>query len=104
MNEEAHYEPVVSLVTVKSNGGPHDDASYVCGMEMGALHMVLGSMRHMGIRSHVTQIHTANQPQADLSAMYFHLKAEFRVYDEVPEWTEAEFSLDVIDEEMPDGE
>lgn len=103
MSEEGRYEPFMRAVTTTDNGGPHDPASYGCGWEMGRLYAVLGTMRHLGILTHVTQIHTVNVPQADLYAMHFHLDAKFETYDEVPDWTEATFTLQAIDAEPEVG-
>lgn len=101
-DDEAQYEPVMRFVTTKDNGGPHDSESYVCGYEMGALDAALGVMRGLGFRTHLTQLHTANQPQADLLAMKHRVDVSFHVYDECPEWMEVEFALGAV--EPLDGE
>lgn len=59
-------ELVMPFVTVRSKGGPHDDESYSCGWEMGALDELL---EHRAPAVHTQLIHAANQPQADLIAM-----------------------------------
>ena len=57
---------IMPFVTVTSKGGPHDDESYACGWEMGALDALLG----FGHPSSVAQaIHSSNLAQADLIAM-----------------------------------
>lgn len=53
------------FVTVASNGGPHDDASYVAGFNMG---VALERLRHVVGDYHVEVIDRANLPQVDLFA------------------------------------
>lgn len=59
------YELALSFVSVQSSGGPHDDTSYVCGWEMGALDTYLMTTP----LGHEQTIHEVNVEQADLIAM-----------------------------------
>lgn len=94
MSEEAEYGLVMPFITCTSNGGPHDDASYVAGFEMGKLDGVLklNETFRIGPRPTIrTQIHAANQPQADLLAMRYGFHAVFEPIDGYPDWTVVEF-------------
>lgn len=59
---------VMPFVSVESKGGPHDDDSYVCGWEMGALDSELAH-REQPLLERV--IHETNTGQADLVAMRY---------------------------------
>lgn len=59
------YDLVMPFVTVATQGGPHDDESYVCGFEMGALDVLLDSR----VSAVEQVIHASNLPQVDLIAM-----------------------------------
>lgn len=63
--DEPHYELVMPFVTVRSNGGVHDDDSYAAGWDMGALDAQLASREPFVSK----MIRTENIPQADLIAM-----------------------------------
>jgi hypothetical protein len=64
---------VMPFVTVFSRGGPHDDASYVAGWEMGGLN---AELEHARVISLERLIHTENAAQADLIAMRYGYRAE----------------------------
>jgi hypothetical protein len=68
-DDEPDLELVVPFVTVASEGGPHDDESYVCGWEMGNLDHYLMSAARLHLIPQDTLIHTSNLDQADLVAM-----------------------------------
>jgi hypothetical protein len=69
---KAHPDPdsawAIPLVTTVSEGGPHDDESYVAGFEMGEMFASLGI-----IRPHHTEryVRTESLPMLDLLAMRF---------------------------------
>jgi hypothetical protein len=42
---EPEYELVMPFVTVASKGGPHDDASFVAGWQLGALEADLNTLK-----------------------------------------------------------
>lgn len=67
-NDDA-YALVMPFVTVMSVGGPHEDAAYTAGYQMGMLAVSLRVMRDMGGDPTITLIHRSNLPQADLIAM-----------------------------------
>jgi hypothetical protein len=77
------YEPVMPFVTVASAGGPHQDAGYVAGWEMGALDADLRHTRPADLRR---VVHAANIPQADLVAMKHGYIATAQALDET--WSE----------------
>jgi hypothetical protein len=100
-NEGAEYNLVMPFVTCRSTGGPHDDASYVAGYEMGKLDAVLNisESTRMALRPTVyAQLHTDNVPQADLLAMRYGYRARFEQVEGFPNWTAAEFSDSTIEE------
>lgn len=70
MNDEAdpEYELLMPFVTVTSVGGPHDDAAYTAGFEMGRYDATLATSMD-GDR--IDTIRTENVPQADLIAMRY---------------------------------
>jgi hypothetical protein len=71
--DEFGYDLVMPFLPVQSNGGPHDDAAYVAGYEMGLLDAQLS-------QSHFDQgraIHGENREQADLIAMRHGYLGEF---------------------------
>lgn len=70
---EAEPVLVMPFVTVVSRGGPHDDASYTAGWEMGALDAELERAR---VINQERLIHTENAAQADLIAMRHGYRAE----------------------------
>lgn len=63
--DEPGYEIVMPFVTVASKGGPHDDASYACGWEMGSLDRDLAGHPSRLVRT----LHEVNRPQVDLLSM-----------------------------------
>lgn len=88
------YGLLMPFVTVKSKGGPHDDASYVAGFEMGVLDTTLKAVAPFadnGLGIPFT-IHSENRAQADLIAM----KHGFTVQD--VEWDD-----DLCDECATEG-
>lgn len=94
MSDEPEYALVMPFVTCASNGGPHDDSSYVAGWEMGALDAALkhASALNIGPRPTLrTSIHADNQPQADLIAMKHGFHVVFEEIDGHPDWMHAEF-------------
>ncbi|MGY1946671.1 hypothetical protein [Nocardia asiatica] len=90
--EEAEYELFMPFVTVKSNGGPHDDTAYVAGWEMGALDAQLKTAASVHAESLTVQVHTANMPQVDLLAMRHGFSIEHFAYEECPNWSEVAFT------------
>lgn len=87
MADEQKHELVMPFVTVASVGGPHDDAAYAAGWEMGALDSLLGDRHPPFVRQ---TIHTVNAPQADLLAMKHGYTA--RVTPLGDEWAELELT------------
>jgi hypothetical protein len=71
--DEFGYELVMPFLPVQSKGGPHDDAAYVAGYEMGLLDAQLGNSEYDQGRA----IHGENREQADLIAMRHGYLAEF---------------------------
>lgn len=70
------YELLMPFLPVQSRGGPHDDAAYVAGFDMGQLNIALEHLdRRMGA---VQMIHEENQAQADLIAMRHNRIASFQ--------------------------
>lgn len=63
---EVEYGLVMPFVTVHSKGGPHEDAAYTAGWEMGSLDARLTYELPAVLE---LTIHTVNVPQADLLAM-----------------------------------
>lgn len=70
---EFGYDLVMPFLPVQSNGGPHDDAAYVAGYEMGLLDAQLGRTEFDQGRA----IHGENREQADLIAMRHGYTGEF---------------------------
>jgi hypothetical protein len=66
VNDLPRYGLVMPFVSVTSHGGPHDDASYSAGWEMGALDALL---EHQKPGIHALTIRDTNIEQADLIAM-----------------------------------
>ena len=79
---------VMPFVTVVSRSGPHDDASYTAGWEMGALDAELDRGR---VVTRERVIHTANAAQADLIAMRHGYLAEIEPTN-VPGWSSLRLS------------
>ena len=88
-DEEQGAELVMPFVTVASKGGPHDDAAYVAGWEMGALDAMLSAAPEVCMQLRHT-IHSVNAPQADLIAMRHGFKSRVTVFEECPEWSTVE--------------
>lgn len=80
---------VMPFVTVSSKGGPHDDAAYTAGFEMGHLDADLITAKGLVALIERT-IQTVNRPQADLIAMHRGWTATFTDTD-VDGWTHAVF-------------
>lgn len=74
---EFGYDLVMPFLPVQSNGGPHDDAAYVAGYEMGLLDAQLGRTEFDQGRA----IRADNREQADLIAMRHGRIAEFTADD-----------------------
>jgi hypothetical protein len=89
--DESTYGLVMPFVTCKSRGGPHDDASYVAGYEMGVLNRDLALTRFLGTLPGVKQIHAENVPQADLIAMRNSYSMEVIPYEDCPDYVELKF-------------
>lgn len=85
---EPEYALVMPFITCASNGGPHDDTSYVAGWEMGALDAILNISAGIAVEVNRT-IRVENQPQADLIAMKHGFHAVFETVDD--EWMHARF-------------
>lgn len=85
-DHEDSYELVMPFVTVVSKGGPHDDASYVSGYQMGQLDIVLTIPF---VHQHRTMTHTENVKQADLVALRHGFTMEVVGEDNI--WTTLEF-------------
>jgi hypothetical protein len=94
---DAEYELVMPLVTVKSEGGPHDDESYVAGWEMGRLDTLLANLPASPIPAtyHVT-VKADNQPQADRIAMKHGYVAAFEDSD-VEGWSYMEVTKEYFE-------
>ncbi|MFF8544782.1 hypothetical protein ACF060_31350 [Streptomyces werraensis] len=67
--EEGEYEPVMSIVLAKSNGGPYDDAAVVAGMTCGALDQELTMTAALHTLPHERYIDLPLIDQVDLIAM-----------------------------------
>lgn len=61
---------IYPFVSIASNGGPHDDESYVCGYEVGRIDAAL-SMLPQSVAVVRYLIHEANIQQIDLLAMHY---------------------------------
>jgi hypothetical protein len=68
---EADFGLLMPFVSVASKGGPHDDESYVCGWEMGALDMRLNIATAAGALPTEATIHRTNLAQAELITMKY---------------------------------
>ena len=69
MPTEGNFELFMPFVTVQSNGGPHEDGSYVAGWECGALDERLSAAKLVRALELEATVHTDNLPQMDLLAM-----------------------------------
>jgi len=67
--EDGEYEPVMSLILAKSNGGPFDDAAVVAGMTCGALDQELAMTAALNTLPHERYLDLVLIKQADLIAM-----------------------------------
>ena len=67
--EEAEYQPVMSIVLAKSNGGPFDDSAVVAGMTCGALDQELVIAAAIHTLPHERYIDLPLMKQVDLIAM-----------------------------------
>lgn len=84
--EESQFDLVMPFVTVESKGGPHDDASYVAGYEMGLLDAALAARPER----HEVTVHSVSALQADLLAMRHGFAVSVRE-SEVGGWSSAVF-------------
>lgn len=89
--DEPQYDLVMPFVTVASNGGPHDDASYAAGWEMGALDHRLAAAAVDGQVVTATILAT-NVEQADLIAMRRGYAMDIDPFEDAPEWTSVLFT------------
>jgi hypothetical protein len=85
------YELVIPFVSVKSRGGPFDDAAYVAGWRMGQLDARLGGEGILRSLSHEDAIRTEDVPQADLIAMRHQYRMEATASADDEEWTFVRF-------------
>ena len=85
-DEQPQPSLLMPFVTVASRGGPHDDASYVAGYEMGLLDAKLAA-RPERLE---TTIHSVSALQADLLAMRHGFAVDVRA-SEVDGWSYAVF-------------
>jgi hypothetical protein len=83
VSEEEGYGLVMPFVTVTSKGGPHDDAAYVAGWEMGALDARLQYERPALLEQ---TIQSVNTEQADLVAMKHGYEVTIRQTDNEWAW------------------
>lgn len=101
-DESPEFEMSLPFVTTVSEGGPHDDESYVSGFQMGQLDVILG---FPFMQTHVMTIHTSNLRQADLIAMHYDFKMEVETEDDT--WATVSFirvcTCDT-EENRPDGD
>lgn len=81
--EEPGFDLVMPFVTVASRGGPHDDASYAAGWEMGALDYELSITARRKVER---LIHAVNAPQVDLIAMKHGYRCTVTEHDEEWSW------------------
>lgn len=98
MPDPTEYGLVMPFVTVTSVGGPHDDTAYVAGYEMGALDARLELAALARAIPTATNIHTVNQPQADLIAMKHGFTLSFTPIDGHDDWLHVEFANGDTDE------
>jgi len=68
-HDDAEFGLLMPFVTVTSRGGPHDDASYVAGYEMGQLDARLAAAAHHHLGCPEVVMLRCNLPQAELIAM-----------------------------------
>lgn len=73
----------IPFVTTASKGGPHDDASYTAGWEMGTLHAALEDNHSLAVER---VIHSSNAAQARLIATYHGYIAHIEATG-VPGWS-----------------
>jgi len=69
INPVPGYRLVMPFVTVRSNGGPHDDASYVAGWEAATLDARCGLAARYDLGGFCAMVRADNVAQADLIAM-----------------------------------
>lgn len=81
-DSDASYELVMPFLPIQSMGGPHPDAAYVAGYEMGLLDAQLGG----SVFAQGHAIHLENRERADLIAMRHGYIADFTTDDDVPDW------------------
>jgi hypothetical protein len=101
-DDDCELELVMPFIPVQSRGGPHDDAAYVAGYEMGRIDAILATAQTLGLTpdTHYV-IRTENGPQIDLIAMRYGFTA---VVEEVGEgWSNAAIAAIVPTEEDSDG-
>jgi hypothetical protein len=91
--EESAAELVMPFVTVASEGGPHDDTSYVAGWECGAVDARLQLCAAVSAEPLPTVVQTVNLPQLDLVAMRHGYVMTPRPDLEIPEWSHVTFAF-----------
>ena len=69
MSDEAEFGLLMPFVTTTSNGGPHDDESYVAGYEMGQLDARLAAAAHHKLGCPEVVVQRKSLPQVELIAM-----------------------------------
>jgi len=90
MSERDHAELPMSFVTLASEGGPHEDSSYLAGWQMGALNALLALDRdHLHV--HEQMVYAASREQAELIAVTQGYAVEF-TDSEDPAWLSASFT------------
>lgn len=82
-SELDEFEMVMPFVMCQSNGGPHDDASFVSGYRLGGLSMALRlAQAFPGMTLDPVVAHPNEQPQIDLLAMRFGFTLTVEPFDD----------------------
>lgn len=89
---DEEYSLVMPFVTVDSVGGPHDDASYVAGWEMGHLDATLALCEPMQVLPEPRMLRAVNLPQVDLIAMKYGLVSAVSEVEGAPDWRSVRFT------------
>jgi hypothetical protein len=91
---DSEYQIVMPFITVTSKGGPHDDASYVAGYQMGLIDARLAMLASTcgDDSGMVSTVSVENRTQADLLAMRHGFTVNFdEPAPESPDWLRASF-------------
>lgn len=91
-HEDHEFDLVMPFVTVRSVGGPHDDAPYAAGWAMGALDKQLTQCALVDVRAVSFVIRTDCRAQADLIAMQHDYTMTVTAGGQ--EWISVEFTRD----------